>query len=73
MGQNQPENEVFRDFLEFGLYVFLEIAYSDSLRQFLTYSWEKIDEKNLGGGGGWGGFGYDRPKWDFPGFSLLLY
>ena len=31
-GLNQAQNEVFCHFLEFGLYVFFEIDYDDSLR-----------------------------------------
>ena len=51
MGQNQARNEVFCHFLEFGLLVFLEIAYNDSLQQCLTSSRGKPHEKNVGGGG----------------------
>ena len=42
-GINQAQNEVF----EFGLYVFLEITYDDSLRQCLTSSRGKIHEKKF--------------------------
>ena len=38
MDLNHAQNEIFRHFLEFGSYVFLEIAYNDSLRQCLTSS-----------------------------------
>ena len=38
---------VFRDFLEFGSNVFLEIAYDDILRQCLTSSRGKNHEKTL--------------------------
>ena len=41
-----PQNEVFRHFPVFGSYVFLKIAYIDSLWQCLTSS--KTQEKNLG-------------------------
>ena len=34
--QNYAQNEVFLQYLEFGLYAFLEIACNDSLRQCLT-------------------------------------
>ena len=36
MGLNQAQNEVFYHFLEFGSYVFLEIAYNETLQQFIT-------------------------------------
>ena len=36
MGLNQAQNEVFRHFMEFESHDFLEIGFSDSLRQFLT-------------------------------------
>ena len=45
MGLNQAKNEVFRYFVQFGPYVFLEIAYNDSLRQCLTSSRGKTHEK----------------------------
>ena len=48
MGLNQAQNEVFRHLLEFGSYVFLEIAYNDSLRQCQTSSRGKIYEKKFG-------------------------
>ena len=47
-GLNQAQNEVFCHFIEFGSYVFLEIVYSDSLRQYLTSSTDKTHEKTLG-------------------------
>ena len=46
-GLNQAQNEVFLHFLGFGSYIFLEIEYDDSLRQYLTSSRGKIDEKNF--------------------------
>ena len=49
MGLNQAQNKVFRHFLEFGSYVFLEIAYNDSLRQCLTSSRGKTHEKHFEG------------------------
>ena len=45
MGLNLAQNEVFGYLHEFGSYVFLEIAYDDSLRQCLTSSRGKIHEK----------------------------
>ena len=45
MGLNQAKNEVSRHLLEFRSYVFLEIAYNDSLRQYLTSSRGKTHEK----------------------------
>ena len=47
MGLNHAQNEVFCHFLEFESYVFLEIAYDDSLRQFLTSRSGKTHEKNF--------------------------
>ena len=44
---NQAQYEVFRHFLEFGSLFFLEIAYNDSLQQFLTFSGGKISEKSF--------------------------
>ena len=44
---NQAQNEVFHHFLEFGSYIFLEIAYSDSLRQCLRSSRGKNHEKKI--------------------------
>ena len=41
MDLNEAQNEVFRYFLEFGSYVFLEIGYNDSLQQCLTSSRDK--------------------------------
>ena len=46
--QNQAQNEVFRYFVEFGSYVFYEIAYSDSLRHCLTCIRGKPHDKILG-------------------------
>ena len=48
MGLNLAQNEVFGYLHEFGSYVFLEIAYDDSLRQCLTSSRGKIHEKKIG-------------------------
>ena len=45
VGLNLAQNEVFGYLHEFGSYVFLEIAYDDSLRQCLTSSRGKIHEK----------------------------
>ena len=42
------QNAVFCHFLEFGSYVFFEIAYDDSPRQCLTSSGKKTHEKSLG-------------------------
>ena len=42
-GLNQAQNEVFRHYSEFKSYIFLEIAYNDSLRQCLT-----PNKKNFG-------------------------
>ena len=39
-----PKTKFFCHFLKFGLSVFLEIAYNDSLQQFLTSSTDKIYE-----------------------------
>ena len=39
----------FCNFIEFGLYVFLEIAYNDSLQQYLTSSDGKTHNKKFGG------------------------
>ena len=47
-GLNQAQNEVFRHFFEFGILVFLEIAYNDSLQQCLTFSRIKLTKKNFG-------------------------
>ena len=47
MGLNQAQNEVFPHLLEFGSYVFLEIAYNDSLLQCLTSSGSKIRKKSF--------------------------
>ena len=48
-GLNQAQNEVFGHFFEFGLLVFLEIAYNDSLQQCITSSRNKTHEKKFGG------------------------
>ena len=48
MGLNQAQNEVFHHLLEFGSYVFLEIAHNDSLRQCQKSSRGKIYEKKFG-------------------------
>ena len=45
---NQVQNEVFPHFLEFGSYVFFEIEYDDSLRQYLTSIRSKIHGKIFG-------------------------
>ena len=42
---NQAQNDVFCHFIEFGSYAFLEIVYSDNLRQCLTSSKGKTHEK----------------------------
>ena len=47
-GLSQIQNEVFCHFIEFGSYIFLEVAYNDSLRQSLTSSSGKTYEKHLG-------------------------
>ena len=43
-----PETSYFCHFLKSGSLVFLEIAYNDSLQQFLTFSGGKTDKKNFG-------------------------
>ena len=48
MDLNQDQNEIFSHFIEFGWYVFLEIASNDSLWQYLTSSRNKTLKKNLG-------------------------
>ena len=48
MGLNQALNEVFHHFLEFVSYVFLEIAYNDSLQQVLTPCRGKTHQKKFG-------------------------
>ena len=48
MDLNQAQNEVFRHFLEFGSYLFLEVAFNDSLQQYLTSSIGKTHEKKFG-------------------------
>ena len=49
---NQAQNDIFRHFIEFGWYVFVEIEYDDSLRQCQIC---------IGGGGGVK-FGPNGPK-----------
>ena len=44
----RPKIKVFRHFLKFGSLVLLEIAYNDSLQQYLTSSGGRTHEKNLG-------------------------
>ena len=48
MGLNQAQSKVFRHFLEFRSYFFLETAYNNSLRQYLTFNKGKTYEKILG-------------------------
>ena len=59
----------FCNFIEFGLYVFLEIAYKDSLQQYLTSSDGKTHNKKI-----WGAkYGLNLPKLDSKlGFSPFL-
>ena len=45
-GLNQAQNEIFRHFVEFGSYVFLETGHGDCLWQCLTASIGKTHEKN---------------------------
>ena len=45
--QNLGPKWVFCNFIEFGSYIFLEIAYSDSLQPFLTSTWGKTYDKNF--------------------------
>ena len=45
----RPKMSFFCNFIEFGLYVFLEIAYNDSLQQYLTSSDGKTHNKKFGG------------------------
>ena len=72
MGLIQSQNEVFRHFLEFGSYVFLEIVYNDSLGQCLTSSRVKIHEKNLRSKFRPNGPKLD-PKLDFSTFSQVYF
>ena len=44
---NQAQNKVSCRFIEFESYVFLENAYNDSLRQCLTSSRDKNQEKDF--------------------------
>ena len=48
MGLNQAQDKVFCYFLDFGSLVFLEIAYNDSMEQFLETNRGKIYEQKLG-------------------------
>ena len=48
MDQNWTQSQVFCHFLKFGSLVFHEIAYSDSLQQFLTTTRDNIHEKIFG-------------------------
>ena len=57
-GVNQFHNEVFHHFLESGSLVFLEIAYNNSLQQFLTSKKGKIRRHKFGGPK----FGQNKPK-----------
>ena len=45
---NQDQDEILRHFIEFESQAFVEIAYNDSLGQYLTSSRGKTHEKNLG-------------------------
>ena len=45
MGQNRTQNQVFCYFFKLGSLVFLEIAYNDNQKQYLTCSRGKIQEK----------------------------
>ena len=54
-GLNQAQNDVFYHFPEFGSLLFFEIAYNDSLRQYLSFGIGKPPSKKnffFGGGGG---------------------
>ena len=60
---NQAQNEVFCHFLEFGSYVYLEIAYNHIFRQYFASSIDKTYEKKIAGGGvGMDKFGPNVPK-----------
>ena len=48
-GQNRSQNQNFYHFLKFSSFVFLQIAYSDSLQQCLTCRRGKIHENNFCG------------------------
>ena len=48
MAQNQHQNEVFRNFLKFRSYTFLEITYIDSFQDCLTSGRDETNEKKLG-------------------------
>ena len=45
----RPETKFFFCFLKFGSLIFLEIAYNDSLQQYLTSSRDKVHEKKFWG------------------------
>ena len=47
-GLNYAQSEVFRHFIEFGSFVFLEIAYSDSLQHCLTSTRSKTYDTKIG-------------------------
>ena len=68
MGLNQAQNEVFPHLYEFGSYVFLEIAYKDSLLQCLTYSRGKIHKKRFEAQI-WAKWAKSDPKFVFSSFS----
>ena len=70
---NQAQNEVFPHFLEFGLNIFLEIVYNDSLRQCLISSRGKNHEK-MSGAKIWAKWAKIRPQVRFfTIFSSLVY
>ena len=48
MRLNQAQNEFFCHFVKFRSCVFLAIAYSERLQQYVTSSGGKTNEKNLG-------------------------
>ena len=48
MAQNQHQNKVFRNFLKFRSYTFLEITYIDSFQHCLTSGRDETNEKKLG-------------------------
>ena len=49
MDLNWTKNEVFVNFLEFGSLDLLEVAYNDSLQQYLTSCRITTHKKNFGG------------------------
>ena len=61
-GLNQAQNDVFYHFPEFGSLLFFEIAYNDSLRQYLSFSIGKPPSKKKFFFGGGGKFGSNEPK-----------